>query len=170
MIPPRGPGSQSSTHHIQTRTDQVTTEKQIQLEMKNGMPTTLVSTSQPPSPSRGATGQGLMEAPALRSPERSTATSPEHSPLALRKTLHCGPIPVPEPWGSLTLSTNMATTLTVELENFTSPKSHLNVCCKVDTGRSTQFSAASGCSSIILKLRNSLPQLLILMWTELHQP
>lgn len=166
MIPPRGPGSQSSTHHIQTRTDQVTTEKQIQIEMKNGTPTTLVSRSQPPSPSRGATGQGLMEAPALSSP----ATSPGHSPLALGKTLHCGPIPVPEPWGSLTLSPNMPTTLTVELENFTSPKSHLNVCCKVDTGWSTQLSAASSCSSIILKLRNSLPQLLILMWTELHQP
>lgn len=60
-------------------------------------------------------------------------------------------------WPS-SLSPTGATAQTVSLENLTSPKSHLNACCKLDTGWSTQLSAASGCSSVTLRLRSSFPQ------------
>lgn len=66
MIPPKGPGSWSSMCHIQTTTDQVTSEEQIQLGMKNGMSATFVALLSPVPPCRGVTGQGQSSGPLLR--------------------------------------------------------------------------------------------------------
>lgn len=103
MIPPRGPGSRSSICHIQTTTDQVTTEKKIQLEIKNGKSATFVSTSQSPS---------HLPFPRCKSWWRPwpslTRRLSQQSTETLLKSLHCGhiPTPVPRPWGSPTMALN----------------------------------------------------------------
>lgn len=52
--------------HIQTTTDQVTSEEQIELGMKNGMSATFVALLSPVPPCRGVTGQGQSSGPLLR--------------------------------------------------------------------------------------------------------